>query len=560
MKKIFRRLKIVEQIMIVMFFAILIPMITSGFIINNVNQHSVRKQLVYSTSMIAEVIAKNIDTFFDAVNSQLDNVALAIESMPKRNIYSYIATVNQKNTELGNITIEPASAFGHKISSDKGYFYDEENRLVIMYRKISNNLYLVSKIDRQIFEAKVFEIIKNDERQVYILNKNKELVIANNFSKDEFDRAISDLPHWLAADKAKIFGKIKNQPLAYFRTTNPDLIVVVNTTEKITDTTINIARYKIILAIVVSVLFIFGGLLLYTSYLYVNIRQLFKGIMALSKGNYKRKIRLLKNAFTPFELVFLSNEFNAMAEEINAAYRKLISKNRKLRYLAEFRSNLVDTVSHEFRTPLTSIKGYTSRLLRTDIEIDEETRLKSLKIIKNQSERLSRMVEDLLVIPDIEGAGLNISIDKIDILKAVNSAMLSLKDVENSNIKLNAPQEKIFVLADKDRLEQVLINLFENAKKYAYAGTDIQVNIQKYKKYAEVAVENSADYVEKELLETLFEKFTRVDDKTTRTTRGTGLGLFIVKGLVEAMDGKVSIHSSHENKFTAKITLPIANE
>ena len=79
-----RRLKIVEQIGIVMFFAILIPMVTSGIIISNVNQHSVRKELVYSTSMISEVIAKNINTFFDAERSELASVALALKNLPNR--------------------------------------------------------------------------------------------------------------------------------------------------------------------------------------------------------------------------------------------------------------------------------------------------------------------------------------------------------------------------------------------------------------------------------------------------------------------------------------------
>ena len=115
------------------------------------------------------------------------------------------------------------------------------------------------------------------------------------------------------------------------------------------------------------------------------------------------------NVLTPREIIFLAEEFNSMIEEINASYKKLKQKNKELKQLDNFRSNLVDTVSHELRTPLTSIRGYTSRLLRTDIEIDEETKHKSLLIIKQQSERLSRMIEYLLVIPDIEGAKLNIN-------------------------------------------------------------------------------------------------------------------------------------------------------
>ena len=108
-------------------------------------------------------------------------------------------------------------------------------------------------------------------------------------------------------------------------------------------------------------------------------------------------------------MYFLAYEFNRMANQIHKSYKKLQKNIKELKELNEFRSNMIDTVSHEFRTPLTSIQGYTSRLLRQDIQIDDATKQKSLKIIKKQAERLKRMVEDLLVIPDIEGSSLNMT-------------------------------------------------------------------------------------------------------------------------------------------------------
>ena len=108
--------------------------------------------------------------------------------------------------------------------------------------------------------------------------------------------------------------------------------------------------------------------------------------MAITKGSYQRRIHLIKSIFTPYEVVFLASEFNKMVSEIHKSYIQLKKQNVELQKLNEFRSNLIDTVSHELRTPLTSIQGYTSRLLRTDIKIDEETQQKSLHIIKKQSE------------------------------------------------------------------------------------------------------------------------------------------------------------------------------
>ena len=296
--------------------------------------------------------------------------------------------------------------------------------------------------------------------------------------------------------------------------------------------------------------------ILYTYYLYINIRQLFKGILALTNGKYSRKIRLLKNVFTPYELVFLANEFNKAADEINSSYSKLANQNEELIRLDNIRSNLIDTVSHEFRTPLTSIKGYTSRLLRHDIKIDEATLNKSLKIIKQQSERLSRMIEDLLVIPDIEGARLSMEISSVNVAEAVEMSLLSVKNIENREVINNTFDKNIFVHADKDRFEQVLINLIENANKYGKENTPLIIDAINVKGKVTVILKNYADYIDKKTVSRLFEKFVRVDDQTTRTTRGTGLGLYIVKGLLKSMGGNIYIKSTPEEEFITYVVLP----
>ena len=290
------------------------------------------------------------------------------------------------------------------------------------------------------------------------------------------------------------------------------------------------------------------------------MRQLFKGVTAVTKGNYKRHITPLTNFLTPREIIMICEELNEMVNEINSSYKKLKHKNTELKQLDAFRSNLVDTVSHELRTPLTSIKGYTSRLLRTDIEIDEETKHKSLLIIKNQSERLSRMIEDLLVIPDIEGAKLNINFEPVNILNVIEESIYSVKNIENRSIENTIPNDFPLIWADKDRLTQVIVNLLGNANKYAYEDSPIKLSAKIENDKAIINVENKSDYIDEKTLKTLFDKFIRIDDKTTRTTRGTGLGLFIVKGLIEAMKGTVQLKSTKDNDFIATVTLPICEE
>ena len=116
------------------------------------------------------------------------------------------------------------------------------------------------------------------------------------------------------------------------------------------------------------------------------------------------------------------------------------------------------------------------------------------------------------------------------------------------------------VIADKGRLEQVFVNLYENAIKYSYPDSPIFVTVEQQDNKAIIEVKNSCDVIPEKKLKTLFEKFVRLDDEMTRTTRGTGLGLFIVKGLIEAMNGTIELSSDEEFGFCATITLNIAED
>lgn len=557
-KKI-KRLKIVEQIIIVLFMAVIFPLVISAVIINNINQHAVRNELKYSALIISESIASNIETFFQTGKDELDGIVLGLKYIKSDYLQDvYLKDILLHSEIFKSFETEYTAPGENYPSGEDSVKFNREDNTVNVVQKINDIEKLKASINLDLFDDKVFNIFKDSNRQIYVINYKNELISSHNYNEADFKSALSALPKSMKEQEPVIFGRVKNQPLAYYKLTSPKMIILVNTTSQITNTTINKARFRIILALSLTALFIFTIVLLYTYYLYINIRQLFKGIMALSLGNYKRKIRLLTNVFTPYEIIFLAIEFNKMVDEINNSYRQLKQKNKELKKLDEFRSNLVDTVSHEFRTPLTSIKGYTSRLLRQDIEIDEATKQKSLKVIKSQSERLSRMVEDLLVIPDIEGAKLNLNIEPVNIADLINDSLISVKNKEQHELFVEIPDDFPPVMADKDRLEQIMINLIENANKYAYEDSDIKVSVQKEGSKAVITVENNADYISHEVLNKLFGKFIRIDDKTTRTTRGTGLGLFIVKGLVLAMNGHIELKSTEDNKFYAIVKFPLA--
>lgn len=547
-----RRLKIAEQIIIVIFFAVLIPMTVSGIIISNINQQSNRAQLRSAAVMIANIVSEEIDVFEHSINNELTQIIASLEYLnnPGKE-QSYLDSI------IGNLPFYKELAVVKKSQLEKYKVYSIQDDYAVFSRPMKNGRYLVAVLDINNLQKNLFKTLTQDKRQIFVL-VGKDLIATSNYSQEGYDKSIAQLPEKLKENEPIIYGDTKNQPLVYLKKTDPDVTIIVNTSKTVTKHTIDYNRDKIILSILLTVLTVFFVVGLYTSYLYINIRQLFKAIIAISKGNYERRIRLLTNIFTPFEIVFLGNEFNRMVNQIHKSYIQLKKKNKELKQMNEFRSNMVDTVSHEFRTPLTSIQGYTSRLLRQDIQIDEETKIKSLKIIKKQSERLKRMIEDLLVIPDIEGARLNVNLVNLPINSVIESSIMLVRNDANKEIINNIQDCEIEILADTDRIEQVFVNLIENAIKYSKDDNPITLDYEIRDEKLVVSVQNDYDVIPREKLKTLFDKFTRVDDKTTRTTRGTGLGLFIVKGLVEAMGGEIRLYSNDECGFCVKVFMPIA--
>ena len=556
-----KHFKIVEQIIIISLIGVLFPSVISWFVINNISQHSIRNQLSNYAQTLAKIIENNISFIIKSDNNRLNEIIAGLNHISgdyKQQLYLKDIAINSNVFKEFEI-IRPSENPDFNLNDN--IIFDSVTDKLWIIEKIHDDKYIKAEINTKPIKNDIFKNIEGIKyRRIYIVNSSGKLIFSHNYDKKDFENCIRQLPVNLVNNIVTGFDEIKNQPRVYLKLKDLDLIIIVNTSKELTNATINRAKIKIITAFLIAAAVTILLTLMYSYYLYFNIKQLFRGIIAVSRGNYVRSITLRTNIFTPREIIFLAEQFNNMIKKINDSYNELEAKNKELKQLDSFRSNLVDTVSHELRTPLTAIRGYISRLLRTDIEIDCNTKHKSLLIIKRQSERLSGMIEDLLVIPDIEGAKLNINIAPVNLLNCIESAVYSVNNIEDRKIENNVTNNFPLVLADKDRLEQVLINLISNANKYAYENTLININALQSDDKAVITISNSADYIEEKVLNTLFDKFIRLDDKTTRTTRGTGLGLYIVKGLIEAMNGKVEILSSVDNIFTAKIILDLYKE
>jgi two-component system phosphate regulon sensor histidine kinase PhoR len=223
--------------------------------------------------------------------------------------------------------------------------------------------------------------------------------------------------------------------------------------------------------------------------------------------------------------------------------------------LENMRSQFVANVSHELKTPLTSIKGFAETLKYVE---DSITKDKFLDIINDEAERLTRLINDILVLADIESnKDMKNEIVEFKISETIKDVYNLMKNIaDNKEISLNIDQgEIISILGSKDRFKQMLINLVDNAIKYSDKKSKVTIGTKTEGDYAIICVEDSGYGIPKADIPRLFERFYRVDKARSRALGGTGLGLAIVKHIVLSFNGTIEVKSEigRGSKFIIKL-------
>jgi len=235
----------------------------------------------------------------------------------------------------------------------------------------------------------------------------------------------------------------------------------------------------------------------------------------------------------------------------------------RLKRLEEMRVDFVANVSHELRTPLTAIKGFVETLLDGALE-DKEHAIRFLKIISHHSDRLSRLLDDLLTLSNIELGKIKIERGPVHLDQAVHSvlSMLQQKALDKGiTLRFEGSEGLPPVLADRDRLVQILVNLVDNGIKYTERGgkVSIEARVKRGRPgQMEISVKDTGIGIPESALPRLGERFYRVDKARSRAEGGTGLGLAIVKHLVEVHQGSMLIESQVGQGTTVSLTLPLA--
>ncbi|HEY6610394.1 MAG TPA: sensor histidine kinase, partial [Pseudomonas sp.] len=260
------------------------------------------------------------------------------------------------------------------------------------------------------------------------------------------------------------------------------------------------------------------------------------------------------------QVLAYSRRLEQQSHELEAATGELRAANARLQELDRLKDDFISTVTHELRTPLTSIRAF-SEILNDNPELEPAQRARFIAIIVKESERLTRMINQVLDLAKLESGRAEWHSAALDLTEVIEDAVATTSQLlqeQGVQLSLDLPAQMPPVLADRDRLLQVLLNLISNAAKFCdrQAGR-IDIAVQVQPEALQVAVRDNGDGIDPADQQTIFEKFRQVGDNLTEKPQGTGLGLPISRQIIEHFGGRLWVQSARGQGATFSFTLPL---
>jgi signal transduction histidine kinase len=240
----------------------------------------------------------------------------------------------------------------------------------------------------------------------------------------------------------------------------------------------------------------------------------------------------------------------------NRRMARRIASLEAQRELARMQDEFISTISHELRTPLGMIKGYVTTLMREDANWDSETRMEFLEIVDEEAERLRELIDNLLDSSRLETGTLGMTLEPTKLSTLIRDSVSRTQAVyPEMEVEIDVGEDIPTLQADPTRIAQVMDNLLSNANKYA-PGSQIAVKTDRRDNVVEIGVQDGGPGIPPEHVPHLFERFYRVPEQTSNV-RGTGLGLYICRKIIEAHSGEIGVESSEGAGTRIFFTLPV---
>lgn len=313
----------------------------------------------------------------------------------------------------------------------------------------------------------------------------------------------------------------------------------------ITDVTEGVNGFMNISFYTVSVIFLFAFILLITIIrsIYRPIVKITKCAKQYAKGNFSEKIDIASND----ELGYLANTLNYMATELDT--------------LEDDQRKFVSNVSHDFRSPLTSIKGYVEAMLDGTIPVDMQD--KYLNIILFETERLNKLTQSLLDLNQFGHRGMRLDIIDFDINTMIRTTILTFEGKckeKGVSFDLLLTGSELFVHADMTKIQQVVYNLIDNAVKFCNSKSSIKIETNIKNEKVLISVKDFGIGIPKDSITKIWERFYKSDLSRGKDKRGTGLGLAIVREIIQAHGENINVISTEGVGTEFIFTLPLSKK
>lgn len=293
------------------------------------------------------------------------------------------------------------------------------------------------------------------------------------------------------------------------------------------------------LALIYLYTFLLLGLVTWT--VYIPLRKIAKGANAYAAGDYDKKI----NVHTNDELGYVAASLNYMASELNT--------------LEDDQRKFIANVSHDFRSPLTSIKGYIEAIM--DGTIPHEMQDKYLNIILVETERLNKLTQSMLELNKYGSHGAILDVSHFDINNIIKMTVQSFEGTcirKKISFELILSGKELFVKADMSKIQQVLYNLIDNAIKFSHADSSIAIETTERNEKVFISVKDTGIGIPKDHLKKIWERFYKTDASRGKDKKGTGLGLAIVKEIIQTHNENINVISTEGVGTEFIFTLPLS--
>lgn len=404
---------------------------------------------------------------------------------------------------------------------------------------------------KDLYQISIDVIGQNLNSEVMLADKNGNIIIKTTYRHSEniFEKIPEDILKEInSGKKARKLGKFFNYkdstltigvPVIYNENVIGGIYLLTYVPEvaKLREDIFRMYVFSVIAVFLISLIIIY----MVSKNITQPINDITKASKALSNGKFETRVKVYKED----EIGELATAFNSMADSIG-----------KLEYM---RRSFISDVSHELRTPMTIITGFVEGVL--DGTIPEEKKDMYLKIVLDETKRLSKLVNDLLDISRLASDEVKLELSKFDINELIRLTVIGFENRFNEKlltVNVVFENETEEVLAEKDSIKRVLTNLIDNAIKFCKEKGTIDISVKHKGDKVNISVKNEGVGISEEEKKIIFERFYKLDKSRSQNKNGVGLGLYIVKSIIDKHKEKIWINSEYgkfaEFVFTLKKT------